>query len=268
MNRIDRAFARAKREGRAALVPFVTCGDPDLDTTAELIPELAHAGADVIEIGFPHSDPIAEGPVIQASSQRALEHGASLSRVLDVVKRVRSVSDVPLVLMGYLNNVLAAGVEALVSAAGDRGVDGLIVADAPDEETTELSEACLCHGLHRILMVAPTSTPERVVRLARRSGGFVYCVSVTGVTGERSSLPEDVEQMVRRIQRVTSTPVGVGFGIGSPEQAAAIARFADGVVVGSALVRRIGAAPTPAAAIESAVQFVGSLAAAVRAARA
>ena len=170
--------------------------------------------------------------------------------------------------MGYLNNVLAAGVGALVSAAAERGTDGLIVVDAPDEETTELSDACARHGLHRILMVAPTSTPERVVRLARRSGGFVYCVSVTGVTGERTSLPEDVEQMVRRIQRVTSTPVGVGFGIGSPEQAAAIGRFADGVVVGSALVRRIEEAASPAAAIESAVGFDASLAEAVRTARA
>ncbi len=268
MNRIDRAFAAARDEGRAALVPFVTCGHPDLDTTAELVPELARAGADVIEISFPHSDPIAEGPVIQASSLRALEHGASLARVLDVVKRVRAVSDVPLVLMGYLNNVLAYGAEPLASAAAERGVDGLIVVDAPAEETAELSEACARHGLHRILMVAPTSTPERVVRLARESGGFVYCVSVTGVTGERKSLPEDLEHMVGRIQRVTSTPVSVGFGIGSPEQAAAIGRFADGVVVGSALVRRIEEAASPAAAIESAVGFVASLADAVRTARA
>jgi tryptophan synthase alpha chain len=267
VNRIDRAFERARAENRALLVPFVTCGDPDLATTAELIPELEHAGADIVEIGFPHSDPFGEGPVIQAASLRALQHGASLARALDVVKQVRAVSQVPLVLMGYLNNVLSFGTRVLPAAAVGHGVDGLIVVDAPYDEVPELQEECDAHGLHRVLLVAPTSTPERVVRTASRSRGFIYCVSVAGVTGERGALPTELRAFVERIQRVSSTPVAVGFGIGTPEQAAEVARFADAVVVGSALVRRIAEAPSGPAAIKSATAFVRELAAAVRGAR-
>ena len=259
MNRIDRAFARAREEGRAALLPYVAGGDPDLGTTAELVAELERAGADVVEIGFPHSDPIAEGPVIQAASQRALQKGASLAQILDVVKRVREVSDVAILLMGYLNNVLAYGQRALVKAAAERGVDGLLVADAPFEETSELEEQCTASGVHRILMVAPTSTPERVVQIARHSQGFVYCVSDVGVTGERDKLASDLDELVSRIRRVSDLPVAVGFGIGSPEQAATVGRLADGVIVGSALVRRIGESSTPAAAVESAATFIRTL---------
>ncbi len=264
MNRIDRAFARTREEGRAALIPFLTAGDPDLATTAELVAELERAGADIVEIGFPHSDPIAEGPVIQASSLRTLRKGASLAQVLDVVKRVREVSEVPIILMGSLNNVLAYGERALPKAAAERGVDGLLVSDAPFEETTELQDECEACGIHRILMVAPTSTPERVVRIAHHAKGFVYCVSAVGVTGERATLAGDLEELVQRVRRVSDQPIAVGFGIGSPEQAAEVARMADGVIVGSALVRRIGDAATPAAAIEAASSFVASLATAVR----
>ena len=268
MNRIDAAFERARAEERAALVVFVTCGDPDLETTQELIPELAHAGADVIELGFAHSDPIGEGPTIQESSMRALKRGTRLDQVLDVARGARAVTDVPIVLMGYLNNVLSQGEESFVAAAAASGVDGLIVVDAPYEEAPALGSACEAKGVHRILLVAPTTTPERLVQIARRSGGFIYCVSVTGVTGERGALPEDLEGLVRRIQRVSQKPVAVGFGIGTPAQAADVARFADGVVVGSALVRRIGEAASPAAAVGAATSFVRELADAVRGARA
>lgn len=266
-NRIDAAFGRAREEGRAVLAPFVTCGDPDLDTTVELVPELAAAGADLVELGVPHSDPIAEGPMIQASSLRALRHGTTLAHVLEVAGRIRRVTEVPLILMGYLNNVLAYGEEALVQSSVETGVDGLIVADAPYEEAGRLQAACEAKGVHRVLLVAPTSTPERVVQIARRSRGFVYCVSVTGVTGERAELPADLQSLVRRIQRVSRTPVAVGFGISSGAHAAEVARLADGAIVGSALVRRIGEAPTPAAAIEAATAFVRELAGAVRGAR-
>lgn len=264
MNRIDRTFERTRGEGRAALIAFVTGGDPDLDTTAELIPELAEAGADLIEVGIPHSDPIAEGPTIQAASERSLRAGTTPARILGEVERVREACDVPLLLMGYLNNVLARGEQRFVQDCAAAGVDGLIVADAPYEAATELQTACDANGVHRVLMVAPTSTPERVVQIARRSRGFVYCVSVTGVTGERAALDAGVQHLVRRIQRVTSTPVAVGFGISTPEQAAEVARTADGIIVGSALVRRIGAATSRAAAIDEAVSFVRSLAEAVR----
>ena len=207
MNRIEKAFARARAEERAALIVFVTAGDPDLETTAELIPELESAGADLIELGVPHSDPIGEGPTIQISSQRSLARHTSLAEILDLVRQVRAVSQVPLVLMGYLNNVLAYGEERLAKDAGAAGADGLIVADVPFEETARLSSACAEHGVQRVLLVAPTSTPERTVRIAAASRGFVYCVSVTGVTGARTELPADLERLVARIRRVTATPV-------------------------------------------------------------
>ncbi len=268
MNRIDAAFVRARQEDRAALIVFITGGDPDLATTAALIPELAEAGADLVEIGVPHSDPIAEGPTIQASSLRSLQHGARLEQILEVSRDVRRVHEVPIILMGYLNNVLAYGEKVLADACATAGVDGLIVADVPYEESPVLQAACEEAGVHRVLMVAPTSTPERIVRIAGRSRGFVYCVSVTGVTGERATLAPDVEQLVARIRRVTETPVAVGFGISSAEQAAEVARFADGVIVGSALVSRIGGAADASEAVERAGAFVRELSGAVRSARA
>jgi tryptophan synthase alpha chain len=268
VNRIDRAFERARAEQRAALIVFVTAGDPDLETTAELIPELEAAGADIVELGFPHSDPIGEGPTIQASSQRSLVHHTTLTQVLELVRRLRGVSQVPIVLMGYLNNVLAYGEERLAKDAAAAGADGLIVADTPFEETEVLSRACAETGVHRVLMVAPTSTPARVVRIAHASRGFVYCVSVTGVTGSRQSLPPDLAQLVGRIRRVTATPVCVGFGVSTAEHATQVACLADGVIVGSALVSRIGAAGSRDAAVRAAREFVSELAAAVRRARA
>lgn len=267
MNRLDAAFARARAEKRAALVVFVTAGDPDLETTAELVPELAAAGADVVELGFPHSDPIGEGPTIQASSQRSLRHHTTLAQILELVRRVRGVTQVPIVLMGYLNNVLAYGEERLAKDAAASGADGLILPDTPHEETEALSRACAEAGVQRVLLVAPTSTPARVVRIAAASRGFVYCVSVTGVTGSRQTLPPDLAQLVNRIRRVTSTPIGVGFGVSTPAQAAEVARLADGVVVGSALVSRIGAAAERDAAVRAAREFVAELSAAVRSAR-
>ena len=259
MNRIDAAFQRARAEKRAALIVFATAGDPDLETTAELVPELAAAGADIIELGIPHSDPIGEGPTIQISSLRALANHTTLAEILGLVRRVRAVCEVPLVLMGYLNNVLAYGEERLAKDAGAAGADGLIVSDVPFEETTRLSAACAEHGVHRVLLVAPTSTPDRLVRIAASSRGFVYCVSVTGVTGARTELPADLEQLVARIRRVTPTPVCVGFGVSTPAQAAQVARLADGVIVGSALVSRIDAAKDREGAIRAARDFVAEL---------
>jgi tryptophan synthase alpha chain len=267
VNRIDRAFEKARAERRAALIVFVTAGDPDLETTAELLPELAAAGADLIELGFPHSDPIGEGPTIQAASQRSLAHHTTLAQILDLVRRVRAVTDVPLVLMGYLNNVLAHGEERMAKDAAAAGADGLILPDTPFEEIQTLSRACAEAGVHRVLLVAPTSTPARVVRIAAASRGFVYCVSVTGVTGSRRALPPDLAQLVGRIRRVTATPVCVGFGVSDAAQAAEVARLADGVIVGSALVSRIGAAKSRDEAIRASCDFVRELSRAVRSAR-
>jgi tryptophan synthase alpha chain len=259
VNRIDRAFEKARGEKRAALIAFISCGDPDLDTSVELIPALEAAGADVIEFGIPHSDPIGEGPTIQKSSQRALARGATTARILQCVKRARDRSQVPLVLMGYLNNALAYGYAQFAHDAAAAGADGLILSDVPYESTAELDTACEAQGVHRVLLVAPTTTPERAIHIAKRSRGFVYCVSVTGVTGARRELPIDLEQAVARLRRQTSTPIGVGFGISTPEQAAQVARFADGVIVGSALVDRIGSAKSPREAIETASEFVRAL---------
>lgn len=267
MNRIDRAFAVAREEGRSALAVFITAGDPDLDVTTALVPELAAAGADLVELGVPHSDPIAEGPTIQAASVRAIAQGAQLPRILEACGRIREATNVGLILMGYFNNVVARGEKQFVRECARNGVDGVVVADVPYEEAPVLQAACEAEGVHRILMAAPTSTPERVVQIARRSRGFVYCVAVTGVTGARDALPADLGQLVDRIRRVTATPVAVGFGISTAEQAARVARLADGVIVGSALVSRIGAASSPAAAVESAVSFVAELSSAIRSAR-
>jgi tryptophan synthase alpha chain len=264
VNRIDRAFARARSEERAALALFVTAGDPDLATTGRLLPALAEAGTDLIEIGIPHSDPIAEGPTIQASSQRALERGTGLPQILELCREARRETDVALLLMGYWNNVLGHGVERLVQDCAAIGIDGLIVTDAPYEEAPELGAACEAKGVHRVLMVAPTSTPERVVQISARSRGFVYCVSVTGVTGERAVLPGDLRELVARVKRATRTPVGVGFGIATPEHAAEVGRIADGVIVGSALVKRIAEAPTGQAALAAAERFTRELASALR----
>jgi tryptophan synthase alpha chain len=259
MNRIDRVFERTRSEGRAALIVFVTAGDPDLDTTERMLPLLAEAGADIVELGVPHSDPIGEGPTIQAASVRGLASGATVPRILELVARVRKRSDVPLVLMGYLNNALAYGEEKLIQDAAAVGADGLILSDIPYEEAPALQAACEAKGVHRVLLVTPTSTPERVLQIARRARGFVYCVALTGVTGERADLPPDLEALVGRVRRVTSTPVAVGFGISNASQVARVADLADGVIVGSALVNRIARAGSPAAAIEAAVEFVREL---------
>jgi tryptophan synthase alpha chain len=267
MNRIDAAFERARREDRAALIVFLTGGDPDIETTQELVPELIEAGADIVEIGVPHSDPIGEGPTIQAASFRALSHGTTPTGILSMCRRIRSVSEAPLVLMGYFNNVAAMGEAAYVEACADAGVDGLIVNDVAYDGAPELQAACEARGVHRIMLVAPTSTPERVVRISRLSRGFVYCVAVTGVTGARDSLPADLGQLVAGIKRVATAPVAVGFGISTPEQAAQVAAFADGVIVGSALVSRIAQAGSRDQLIEAAAGFVRELSSGVRRAR-
>ena len=267
MNRIDSKFDELGEEGRAGLIVFLTAGDPDLETTRALVPALVEAGADIVELGVPHSDPIAEGPTIQAASTRALRHRTSLVQILELCRELRTETGVPLVLMGYLNNLRAYGEEKLVDDATSVGVDGLIVADAPFEEARDLQHACDAKGVHRILLVAPTSTPQRVVQIATRTRGFAYCVSVTGVTGARTSLPSDLSALVGRIRRVCDIPIGVGFGISTPDQAAEVARLADAVIVGSALVQRIGTASTRSEALSAATRFVETLRDAIQTAR-
>ena len=236
--RIARAFTRAAREGRAALVVFVEAGDPSLEVTQRLLPALVEAGADVIELGVPFSDPIADGPVIQRASERSLAAGTRLSGVLDLVARARSGGlDVPVVLFGYANPVLAMGEAAFASRAAEAGVDGALVTDLPPEEGRPFASTLRATRLDPIFLLAPTSPPRRVKIVGRLSRGFVYVVSRPGVTGVRADVPEGLAELVSRVKAgVGRLPVAVGFGISTPEQVAAVARLADGVVVGSAVV--------------------------------
>jgi tryptophan synthase alpha chain len=265
MSRIAERFRALGARGEKALLPFVTAGHPDLATTGDLVLALEEAGADVVELGVPFSDPIAEGPTIQRSSEHALARGASLRRILELVAGLRARTELPLVLMGYANPFYALGEDACVAALADAGVDGVIVADLPPEEGEELFAKLEAKGVDAILLAAPTTRPERAAMLARRTRGFLYYVSLTGVTGARAELAADLEAGVRRVRASADVPICVGFGVATPEHARAIAAFADGVVVGSALVERIAAADSPRAAIEAASRFVRELKAPLRA---
>ena len=237
MSRIAGRFAELKKGGEKALVTFITAGDPDLAVTEELIPLLAESGADVIELGVPFSDPMADGPTIQLSSERALAAGTTLPKILAMVKAVRSRTQVPIVLMGYYNPILSHGLERFAAEAAGAGVDGVLLVDLPPEEAGEFKSCADRHGLDVIFLLTPTSDGARIGTVARRARGFVYYVSVTGVTGVRSGVEESVFDKVAEIRSKVSVPVAVGFGISTPDQAARVAAAADGVVVGSALVK-------------------------------
>ena len=235
--RIAGRFDRLRREGRRAFVAFVTAGDPSLDRTVELAGELDAAGVDVLELGVPFSDPLADGPVIQRSSERALARGTTLARVLEAVGRIREKSDLPLLLFSYYNPLLRYGLERLAAEARDVGVDGVLVTDLPPEEAGPWLAAARPAALDTVFLAAPTSPDGRLRRVAEASRGFVYAVSRTGVTGERQVLSDEARPLVERLRALTAVPVALGFGIATPEQVAAAAAVADGVVVGSALVR-------------------------------
>jgi tryptophan synthase alpha chain len=240
MRRIEERFRVLKKEGRKAFIAYLTAGDPDLKATADLIPALEDAGVDIVEIGVPFSDPTADGPAIQAASQRALERGATLEKILAMIAALRRKSGIPIVLFGYYNPILSYGPEKFALDAKASGVDGLLVVDLPPEEADELRRYTDPAGLAFITLIAPTTDPERARKILCRAAGFVYYISVTGVTGTAAPRPEDVRRDVERIKEMTALPIAVGFGISTPEQAAAIAPLADGFVIGSALVRLIG----------------------------
>ncbi|HEY4343537.1 MAG TPA: tryptophan synthase subunit alpha [Parvibaculum sp.] len=240
--RLDKRFAKLKSEGRAAFVTFITACDPDFDASFEVLRGLPAAGADVIELGMPFTDPMADGPAIQASSQRALKSGATLKLTLDLVRRFRERdNDTPIVLMGYYNPIYHMGVAAFLDAAKAAGVDGLIVVDLPPEEDDELCEPAMSAGLNFIRLATPTTDDKRLPAVLANTSGFVYYVSINGITGSASPETRDVAAAVARIKRHTQLPVAVGFGIRTPAQAASIAQAADGAVVGSAIVAAIAA---------------------------
>ncbi len=263
MNRLERLFAESRRTGRKALVVYVCAGDPDLATTERLVPQLAEAGADVVELGVPFSDPLADGPTIQAASQRALQSGTTLSAVLALVGRLRRHGcGVPLVLFGYINPILALGPERFVKEAAEAGADGILVADLPLEESGPLAGQAEAAGLSLVLLAAPTTPPERLRAIAEATRGFLYFVSVTGVTGVRAELPGDLPEKLAAARAASKAPVAVGFGVSTAEQAQALARHADAVVVGSALVEALHGSATGAEGLA----LVRRLAAAVRSA--
>ncbi|NWG24654.1 MAG: tryptophan synthase subunit alpha [Pseudorhodoplanes sp.] len=271
--RIDRRFAALKEEGRAALVTFVTAGDPDLDTSLAILKNLPAAGADVIELGMPFSDPMSDGPAIQASSQRALKAGATLRKTLDMVRSFRTGDDeTPIVLMGYYNPIYIYGVDRFLADAKGAGVDGLIVVDLPPEEDDELCLPAMRAGVNFIRLATPTTDDKRLPAVLRNTSGFVYYVSITGITGTAAPNVVRVSDAVARIKRHTQLPVAVGFGVRDAERARAIAQGADGVVVGSALVDALkasldadGRATTKT--VSAVTDLVSSLAAGVRSAR-
>lgn len=261
MSRITKTFQLLKQTGRKALMPYVTMGYPALESALDIVPAMVEAGADLVELGVPFSDPLADGATIQAAGQRALANGMSLALCLEqaAALRARGVT-APFVLMGYYNPIIQFGIERFAERAVACGIDGLIVPDLPPEEAETLYTAATAHGLDVIFLLAPTSDAARVQRVTAQSSGFVYLVSLVGVTGARESLPPDLADFVARVRAVTDKPLAVGFGIATPEQAAQVARIADGIIVGSALVKAIGAAERPAVAARA---FVAALRAAI-----
>lgn len=239
MNRIEAKFAQLRRAGQKAFVPFITAGDPDLETTLRLVIELERSGADLIELGVPFSDPMADGPVIQRASERALERGVSARDCIALVRRVREESEVPILLFSYFNPLLALGLEKLPDRLRAAGVDGVLVTDLAPEEAAHFIESMRAADIATVFLVAPTSTDERINLVTRVSTGFVYAVSRAGVTGARQSLSEAAAELVQRVKRFTDLPVAVGFGISTPNQVNEVWQTADAAVVGSRIVAEI-----------------------------
>jgi tryptophan synthase alpha chain len=239
-NRIQQTFNNLKTKGEKALIPYIMAGDPSLDVTESLVLTLAEGGADLIELGVPFSDPIADGPVIQQAAERALQSGTTLKKILSTVRSLRTKISIPIIFMAYYNTILAMGLEKFCAEAMSAGVDGLIVPDLPPEESDELYNATkTAGGPVVIFLLAPTSTPQRRKEVIKRTHGFIYYVSLTGITGAQLPDLNQVKKNVQAIQKMAKKPVAVGFGIATPEQARNVANFSDGVIIGSALVRNI-----------------------------
>lgn len=239
MSKIKQEFDKIKSDGKKGFIPFVTAGDPDIDTSFEIILKLAECGADIIELGVPFSDPMADGPTIQRSSQRALENGTNVASVLALVERFRKQSDTPIVLFSYLNPLMQFGLETLRDKAAAIGIDGILVTDAIDDEAKEISRVLAMKNIDLISLIAPTTTDERLRKICDSASGFVYAVSRAGVTGARSEMSDAAKKLVERARKFTDLPVAVGFGISTREQILDVWRYADAAVVGSAIVAEI-----------------------------
>ena len=249
---IGQRFEQLHRDGKLALMPFLMAGDPDLTTTGQILLALQRAGADIVELGMPYSDPLADGPVIQAAASRALASGTTPGSVLDMLSSLKGQLSIPVILFSYSNPLLNVGMEQFCQQAAAAGVSGLVVPDLPLEEAERLSPIAAAQGLDLVLLVAPTTPADRMVRIAEQSRGFTYLVSVTGVTGERVAMESRVEGLVQRLKQVSPVPVAVGFGISGADQVRQVRGWgADGAIVGSALVKRIAAASTGSEASEA-----------------
>jgi len=232
-------FQELRADGRTALIPFIMAGDPDINFTVKLAMKLAGAGADTIELGIPFSDPLADGPTIQAAASRALAKGIRIAHIFEAVTRIRESTAIPLVFLVYYNSIYRFGIDRFLEECNHRGVDGLIIPDLPPEDGAEFWQQAQDYGVDSILLAAPTSTSERLQMIASVATGFIYCVSVTGVTGARGQLPAYLNTFIGRIRDITSKPLALGFGISNAQQAAAAAALTDGVIIGSALIDRI-----------------------------
>jgi tryptophan synthase alpha chain len=239
MSRITETFKELKKTGRKALIPYIMSGDPSLDQTEKFIIDLEKSGADIIELGVPFSDPLADGPTIQRAAESSLSKGTTLKKVLASVRSIRNKTDIPLILMTYFNPVFKYGTERFVKDAVDAGVDGVIIPDLIPDEADDYLKLARAQGLDTIFLLAPTSTEERIKKVVKASTGFIYLVSITGITGSRLSVGSDMKKTLRSIRSMTKKPVAVGFGISTPADASAVAAFADGVIVGSAIVKLI-----------------------------
>jgi tryptophan synthase alpha chain len=264
MTRLGETFAALRGRRERALIPYFTAGDPSLGDLRRLVLEAVRRGADLIELGVPFSDPLADGPVIQRASRRALAAGTTLPRVLELCRDLRAEVGVPLVALTYYNPVLAFGLKAFAGSAVDAGLDGVIVADLPPEEAGPLAAETTAAGLDLIHLVAPTSAPARMRRIARRSQGFVYVVSLTGVTGVRETLSPDLVRQLRVLRRLTPRPICVGFGISDPSHASLVAPWADGIIVGSAVVRLVEQYQGQARLVDEVGRFIESMKAPLR----
>ncbi len=258
MNRIDLKFKELKEKNQKAMIPFVTAGDPDLETTKELVKAMEAAGADIIELGIPYSDPLADGPVIQESSLRALNAGAKTSRIMEMVKELRKETNVPLLYLVYYNSVYRYGVEKFISEAKEAGIDGLIIPDLTIEERQDTIAIADKYDVYIIPLVAPTSK-ERIHKITEGAKGFVYCVSVAGVTGVRQNISTDIKGYMEIVSSYTDKPKALGFGISSAEMAAGYKDYCDAIIVGSAVVKRVAEGKTKEEKIKSAAEFVGEI---------
>ena len=262
--RIAKRFADLRATGELGIVAYITAGDPTLAATRDYVLALAEAGADVVELGVPFSDPLADGPTIQRASERALKSGTTLAGVLALVRQIRQSSQVPLVLFSYFNPILQMGLEKFAAAAAEAGADGVLVTDLTPEESAEYRQILQAHHLDTIFLAAPTSTDERLVKIAACSSGFLYLISRTGVTGAKDALPDDLPALLRRARRFTQLPIAVGFGISLPGHVSVLGGLADAAVVGSALVSEIEQAASPEAAAAALRERVRALKEAAR----